>query len=135
MYAISLKFIREFCKIINLSHVPCLPNFYIGLSNLRGEFIPVVDIKGFLGIATTEITDKSKIIFVKSPKMQLGIIVDEVFDIITVSLDKINKAQITQSDKIKYIAGEIIFEEAALINIFDLEKFLQDERLIIEEAI
>lgn len=135
MYAISLQYIREFSKIINLSVVPCVPEFYIGLSNLRGEFIPVTDIKGFLGISKTEITDKTKIIFVKTSKMQIGIIVDEVFDIITVSSEKINKSNITQIDRIKYIAGEIIFEDRKVINIFDLEKFFQDERLIIEEAV
>jgi purine-binding chemotaxis protein CheW len=135
MYAISLKYIREFSKIINLSRVPCVPEFYIGLNNLRGEFIPVLDIKGFLGIAQTKITDKTKIIFVKTSRMQIGIIVDEVFDIIKVSADRINKSGVTQMDKSKYTAGEIIFEDNKVINIFDLDKFLQDERLVIEEAV
>lgn len=135
LYAISLKYIREFSKIINLAIVPCVPEFYIGLSNLRGEFIPVIDIKGFLGISKTEVTEKTKIIFVRTPKMQIGILVDEVFDIITVPSDKINKPGVTQLEKGKYAIGEIIFEDKKVINIFDLEKFLQDERLIIEEAV
>lgn len=135
MYAISLQFIREFSKIINLATVPCVPEFYIGLSNLRGEFIPVVDIKGFLGISKTKITEKSKIIFAKTPKMQIGILVDEVFDIINVKTDRINKPNLLQMDKVKYTAGEIILDSQKVINIFDLDKFTQDERLIIEEAI
>jgi purine-binding chemotaxis protein CheW len=135
LYAISLKYIREFSKVINLSLVPCLPEFYIGLSNLRGEFIPVVDIKGFLGISKTPITDKTKIIFTKTNQMQIGIIVDEVFDIINVSSDRINKSAVMQMDKTKYTSGEIILDTNTVINIFDLEKFLQDERLIIEEAV
>lgn len=135
MYAISLEYIREFSKIINLAIVPCVPEFYKGLSNLRGEFIPVLDIKGFLGISKTQITEKSKIIFVKTSKMQIGILVDEVFDIIIVPTDKITKPGLMQIDKVKYTTGEIIFDDKRVINIFDLEKFLQDERLIIEEAV
>jgi len=138
MYAISLQYIREFIKIVKLSVVPCVPEFYVGLSNLRGEFIPVLDIKGFLGISKTEITEKTKIIFVKTTKMQLGIIVDEVFDIINVPSDKINKSGgliHQQLDKNKYIIGEIILDNKTVINIFDVEKFMQDERLIIEEAV
>lgn len=135
LYAISLKYIREFSKIINLALIPCVPEFYIGLSNLRGEFIPVLDIKGFLGISKTEITDKSKIIFVRSSKMQIGVLVDEVFDIITVSSEKINKASVLQVDKSKYTSGDMIFDDKQVVNIFDLEKFLLDERLIIEEAV
>ena len=135
MYAISLQYIREFSKITNLATIPCVPEFYIGLNNLRGEFIPVLDIKGFLGISKTEITERSKIIFVKTPNLQIGVLVDDVYDIITVGSDKINKHGIMQMDKIKYTSGEIIFEDNTVISIFDLEKFLQDERLIIEEAV
>lgn len=135
MYAISLKYIQEFSKILNLAIIPCVPEFYVGLSNLRGEFIPVIDIKGFLGISKTEVTEKSKIIFVKIPKLQVGILVDEVFDIINVTSDVINKPKITQIETVKYTSGEIIFGNNKVINIFDLAKFLQDERLIIEEAI
>ncbi|MGD9579927.1 MAG: chemotaxis protein CheW [Vampirovibrionia bacterium] len=135
MYAISLQYIQEFSKILNLAIIPCVPEFYVGLSNLRGEFIPVIDIKGFLGISKTEITEKSKIIFVKIPKMQVGIMVDEVFDIINVTSDVINKPKITQIETVKFTSGEIILNNSNIINIFDLTKFLQDERLIIEEAI
>lgn len=135
LYAVSLKYIREFSKVFNLSVIPCVPEFYIGLSNLRGEFIPVLDIKGFLGISKTKITEKSKIIFVSTPKMQVGVLVDEVFDIINVSSDKINKPGIMQLDKSKYTSGEIIFDDRTVINIFDIDKFLMEERLIIEEAV
>lgn len=134
-YAISLKYIKEFSKIINISIIPCVPDFYVGLINLRGEFFPVLDIKGFLGISKTEITEKSKIIFIKTPKMQVGVIVDEVFDIITVSQDKINKSNVSKIDQSRYTAGEIILGNNEVINIFEVEKFLQDERLIIEEAV
>lgn len=134
LYAIGLQNIREFSKIINLALIPCVPEFYVGLSNLRGEFIPVIDIKGFLGISKSKITDKGKIIFVKSAVLQVGIIVDEVFDIINVPASQINKSGILV-DKHKYTVGEIICEDNTIINIFDIEKFLQDERLIIEEAV
>lgn len=134
-YAISLKYIREFSKVVNISLVPCVPDFYVGLINLRGEFIPVIDIKGFLGISKTKVTEKSKIIFIKTNKMQIGVVVDEVFDIITVSQENINKSNVSKIDQSRYTMGEIILESNEVISIFEVEKFLQDERLIIEEAV
>ena len=91
IYCISLKFVREFCKLklINLTTIPCVPEFIVGLINLRGEFITIIDIKSFLQIPKSKITEKTKIIVAKSPNLQIGLLVDDVFDIVNIPLEQL----------------------------------------------
>lgn len=138
VYCISLKFVKEFCKLkqhISLTKVPCVPSFITGLINHRGEFITIIDIKSFLQIPKTEITDKSKIIVTKSGSLQVGLLVDEVFDIINISEDKLSLSHSAKFDKNKYTSAELILETGGIINILDLEKLLQDESLLVEDAV
>ncbi len=137
VYCISLKYIKEFRKIksVNLTSIPCVPEFIMGLINLRGEFITIIDIKSFLQIRKSQITEKTKIIVVKTHKIQIGIIVDDVFDIINIDSKDIIKNQTNSSDKNRFVSSEVLLNNKNVINILDLEKFLEDERLFVEDAI
>ncbi len=137
IYCISLKYIKEFRKIksVNLTPIPCVPEFIMGLINLRGEFITIIDIKSFLQIKKSRITEKTKIIVVKTHKIQIGIIVDDVFDIINIDDKNIIKNKSNSSDKNKFVSSEVLLNSKIIINILDLEKFLEDERLFVEDAI
>ncbi len=95
---------REFGKLksLNLTKVPCVPPYIIGMINLRGDFLTVVDIKNFLSIPQSPVTDKTKIIVIKSDYIQIGIIVDEVFDMINIPLEKLhNKNSFTKYENNK----------------------------------
>ncbi len=137
IYCISLKYIKEFRKIksVNLTPIPCVPVFIMGLINLRGEFITIIDIKSFLQIRKSQITEKTKIIVVKTNKIQIGIIVDDVFDIINIDDSYIIKNQTNSPDKNKFVSSEVLLNNKDVINILDLEKLLEDERLFVEDAI
>ncbi len=137
IYCIGLKYVKEFrkLKLVNLTPIPCVPAFMLGLVNLRGEFITVVDIKGFLQIPKSQTTDKTKIIIVKTPHLQLGLIVDDVFDIVDIHTEKLSLDVKPAFEKTNFTAGEVLFDDGRIMSIFDLEKFLENERLFIEDAI
>lgn len=137
IYCISLKYVKEFTKLknITLTVVPCVPEFIAGLINLRGEFITIIDIKSFLQIAKTELTDKTKIIVVKTQNLQIGLLVDEVYDIVNIPLGSLNKDSNSQLEKDKFTSGEFILEKNKVMSILNLEKLLEDERLYFEDAI
>ncbi len=133
-YCISLKYVKEFTKVknITLTPVPCVPDFIIGLVNLRGEFLTIIDIKNFLGIQKSTISDKTKIIVIKSPNMQIGILVDDVFDMVNIPLETINQ---DHSEKNKFILGELILDNQKVINVLNLQRIIEDERLFFEDAV
>ncbi|OGI23122.1 MAG: hypothetical protein A2287_02450 [Candidatus Melainabacteria bacterium RIFOXYA12_FULL_32_12] len=136
-YCISLKYVREFrkFKLVSLIPVPCVPEFIKGIINLRGEFITVVDIRSFLQISDSKITDKTKIIVIKSSDLQLGLVVDDVFDIVNLPVEKLSHNTTSKFDKNKYTSIEVILEDGGIMSVFDLEKFLEDEKLYIEDAV
>jgi len=137
IYCISLKYVKEFTKLKNvtLTKIPCVPEFIAGLINLRGEFITIIDIKSFLGIQPTEISDKTKIIVVKSSNLQVGILVDDVFDMVSIPIKNLNKDNPASYEKDKFTLGEIIRDDKTVMSVLNLEKLLEDERLYLEEAV
>lgn len=137
IYCINLKYVKEITKLklVNLAPVPCVPEFIAGIINLRGEFITLVDIKHFLNISETEITDKTKIIVVKVPDLQLGILVDDVFNIENISTDRMSLNVQTKYEKHKYTSAEVLLPDNRIMNIFDTRKFLEDEKLFIEDSL
>lgn len=136
-YCIPLKHVKEFCKLklVTLTTVPCVPEFITGIINLRGEFITIIDIKSFLQIPKSKTTDKTKIIVIQSKGLQIGLVVDDVFNIINIPHEKLNHNTTAKFEQRKYTSAEVIFKGLGVMSVFDLEKFLEDERLYIEDAI
>ncbi len=137
IYCINLKHVREITKLklVNLVPIPCVPGFIMGIINLRGEFITLVDIKYFLNIPETPLSDKTKIIVVKISDIQIGILVDEVFNIENISSEKMNLNSQTKYEKSKYTSAEVMLSNNKIMSILDLKKFIDDERLFIEDSI
>ena len=160
IYCINLKYVKEVTKLklVNIASVPCVPKFITGIINLRGEFITIVDIKYFLNIPRTFTSDKTKIIVIKLSDIQLGLLVDEVFGIKNISNDKMNLNVQSKYEKNKYTSAEVLlsdedflkpkdsacseqclpsgtFASSQVMSIFDIKKFIEDERLYIEDSI
>lgn len=136
IYCLNLKFVREITKLknVSLTKVPCVPEFIIGIINLRGDFITIVDIKQFLSIPKTNITEKTKIIVTATENIQVGILVDDVFGIENISNEKFSHNTQSKYEKNKFTSAEIMFNDKVMC-MFDLKKFLEDERLLIEDAV
>jgi purine-binding chemotaxis protein CheW len=134
---ISLKYVKEFTKLknINITPLPCVPDFIAGLINLRGDFITIFDIKEFLQIPKSELTEKTKIIVVRTNNIQIGLLVDDVFDMIDIPVDKLNSDKSAKYDKDKFTIGEVMLEDGGVMSVLNLEKFLEDERIYIEDAV
>lgn len=135
-YCLNLKYVREITKLknVNLTKVPCVPDFIVGIINLRGDFITIVDIKKFLNIPKTGITEKTKIIVIRTENIQIGLVVDDVFGIQNIPNEKLNHNIQTKYEKNKFTSAEIMFNDRVM-SVFDLKKFLEDERLYIEDAV
>ncbi|MDO9450880.1 MAG: chemotaxis protein CheW, partial [Rugosibacter sp.] len=61
-YAIDLSYIREVAPMENLTPLPCTPAFVLGIVNLRGEILSVIDIRKFFDLPEKGLTDLNKII-------------------------------------------------------------------------
>lgn len=107
-YGIEIMYIDNIIVMQNVTRVPKAQSFFKGIINLRGEIIPVMSLSSKLGMPEQEYTSKSRIIIVR-PEPQaapVGLIVDEVKEVVTLENDAIEKMTYDEKDdKANYSIG------------------------------
>ena len=104
-YGINIKYIDNIVRNQNITRVPKTQTYYKGVINLRGEIIPVMSIRLKLGLEDDEFTDKTRIIIVKIEGATIGVIVDQVREVVT--LDDDNTEKITRTSRDDAASGYI----------------------------
>ncbi len=89
-YGLEIDLIQEVRKMKKVVYVPEAPAFVVGLIKLRGEVIPVMDLRKRLGLSTKEREKSTRIIIVKVGDHNLGVIVDSVEEVIGISEQNID---------------------------------------------
>jgi purine-binding chemotaxis protein CheW len=77
-YAIELSLIREVYPLKDLTPLPGVPDFVLGIVNVRGEIVSVIDIRRFFGLPLKGLTDQNQVIILESEEMTFGILADEI---------------------------------------------------------
>lgn len=92
-YGVEILKVQEIIGLMNITRVPRAPDFVRGVINLRGKVIPVVDLRLKFAMPSREFTARTCIIVVEielsSAKTTMGIIVDEVSEVVNVTADQI----------------------------------------------
>lgn len=129
-YAFNISYIKEIKKLktSTINKVPCVPEFIKGVLNFRGDYISIVDMKVFLNIPSTPLKDKMDIVILKIDKLKVGIIIDEIVDITSLQISKINP---NANSNESYIIGELMHNDE-LINMLNIEKLFSLENINIE---
>lgn len=104
-YGINIKYIDNIVRNQKITRVPKTQTYYKGVINLRGEIIPVMSIRLKLGLEDDEFTDKTRIIIVKIEGATIGVIVDQVREVVT--LDDDNTEKITRTSRDDTASGYI----------------------------
>jgi purine-binding chemotaxis protein CheW len=100
-YGIGIMKVQEIVGVMPVTRMPKLPHFVRGLVNLRGKVIPVFDLRLKFGLERREDTDRTCIIVVRlsldgsrpgAAEVTLGVIVDEVSEVVNVPADAIEPA-------------------------------------------
>lgn len=122
-YGIPLAVSLEILTIQHITHLPCVSSHIKGIINLRGKVIPVLDIRAKLGIQEREYDNKTCIIIIELHDMCIGLIVDMVSEVITVSKDQIIAPP---KNSANYIASVIQLGDKLVLNL-DCEAFFQKD--------
>jgi len=77
-YAIETRYAREVVRLTGFTAVPSTEDFLLGVTNLRGEILPVFDLMRFFGFASQGLSDRSRVIVVGGAEVEFGIIADSV---------------------------------------------------------
>ncbi len=104
-YGIDIKYVDNIVRMQKITRVPKAQKFFRGVINLRGEIVPIMSLRTKFELDDDVITDKTRIIILKPDGQEpIGIIVDQVKEVLSLDSDCIDKVQIDPNDeKSKYI--------------------------------
>lgn len=126
-YAVPLKFTREILRMVTFHPVSELPPFVLGVINLRGYMLPVIDFQQRAGLGKTAITVRTRIIVLRLESILTGLAVDQVHEVIDIRNDQISEH--IQPDVVlsrKYIAGMAVYRER-WITLVDMNCLMTDK--------
>lgn len=131
-YAVASEYVREVCSLEELTPLPCTPAFVLGIVNLRGEILSVVDIKKFFDLPEKGLTDLNKVIVLESENMVFGILADVISGMRHIMRADIQPSLPTLTGiREDYLQGVT----AEHVVVLDAEKLLNDENLIVQEKV
>ena len=91
-YAIDVMRVREIIRPLPIKPVPRAPSFVEGVVRLRGEVIPVLDVRKRLGVAASAPTRKTRFLVVNVARRRFALVVDEVREVLRLPRDDIRPA-------------------------------------------
>lgn len=126
-YGIDIKYVDNIVRMQKITRVPKVQPYVKGVINLRGEVIAVMSIRLKMGLSDDEFTNKSRIIILKPDQQsEVGIIVDEVKEVVTLETEEIEKTFYDVKDeRISYING-IGKHNGELISLLDMNIIMSD---------
>ena len=125
-YGIDINFIDNIVRMCKITRVPKVQSYFKGVMNLRGEIVPVMSIRKKMRLPDDVITDASRIIIIKlEEKGSIGIIVDEVREVITLNMAEVEKTTAKDS----FING-IGKHGNELISLFEINAIVEEKEMI-----
>jgi purine-binding chemotaxis protein CheW len=114
-YAFGGESIKEILPAGKINGVPGVPDFILGVINVRGDIESVIDINGFLGLPVQEANSSKSIIIAEGAGVRSGILVNSVEDVMDYPEDSIQPPLASLNDKIKqFVIGEIEYKELSV---------------------
>ncbi len=129
-YGVDIMKVKEISEFKESTKVPNAPYFVDGIINLRGEIIPIVNLKKRFNIDNNDVDSDTRIIVINLNERNVGFVVDEASQVLRINDNDIDPApEIIAGIERQYITGVGKVDEKIII-LLDLEKILTDEEKI-----
>ena len=126
-YGINIQYIDNIVRNQRITRVPKAQTYFKGVINLRGEIVPVMSIRLKMGFEDDVFTDSSRIIILKiEDQGKLGVIVDEVREVVNLGADEIDKPSHDAKDNKHSFINGIGKNENDLISLFDINAMTEE---------
>ena len=129
-YGIEARYVREVGRVPEYTPVPGLPRPFVGVTNLRGEIVPILDLAAFLAVSRTEATDRSRLIVLGAEDPELALLADETYEVVEITEEALEMAPAREGVPGREILRGVTGE--ALI-VLDGALLLADERFFFQE--
>ncbi|MDA8108100.1 MAG: chemotaxis protein CheW [Betaproteobacteria bacterium] len=131
-YAFEARHVREVLPLENLTPLPCTPAHVLGIVNVRGEILSVIDLRKFFELPDRGLSDLDRVVVLEGPDMVFGVLADSIARTRRVAVSDLQPSLPTLSGlRAAYLKG-VTAERVVLL---DAAKLLADERLVVREDI
>jgi purine-binding chemotaxis protein CheW len=131
-YALESRHVQEVHPLRELTPLPGTPPFILGIVNVRGRILPVLDLKKFFELPERGLTDLHRIILVRGHGVELGLLADVIVGVKSVLADSLQPSLPTLTGiRADYLKG--VGEERLVV--LDLDRLLSDPRIIVHEDV
>ena len=125
-FCVDIMSVREIRGWTPATPLPHAQKYMRGVINLRGAVLPIVDLRARLGLGFTEPGARHVIVVVRTGRQEVGLLVDAVCDILTVTEDMLQATPNVASETVKSFIRGILAVEGRMIGLIGLERILPD---------
>ncbi len=125
-YCIALDYVKEVLKDTIVTPVPGTPDYIEGIMNLRGDYITVINLKKFLSLPESNISDKKPVIIIKCNELKLALLIDKINELFEY------QESFQQESSESYYLNEFIYNKI-LYTALNIEKISSDKKIIITD--
>jgi len=131
-YGIETTFVREVHPLRDLTILPGTPPFVLGIINVRGRILSVLDLKRFFDLPKKGLSELNKVVVVHFGLMEFGIVADEIVGVRRIRTDSLQPTVPTMTGiREEYLRG-LTPERTVLV---DVQKLLQDKKIVVHQEI
>jgi len=131
-YALESRWVREVCPLKELTPLPCTPPFVLGIVNVRGRILPVLDLKKFFDLPEQGLPDLHRLILIRGNDLELGLLADVIVGLRSIPADSLQPSLPTltgiRGDYLKGVTAERLV-------ILDLARILADPKILVHDEV
>lgn len=126
-YGVNVVQVREVLRIAEIAPVPGAPDYVMGIINLRGNVVTVIDARKRFNLPVKALDEASRIMIIEADGQIIGLLVDSVAEVVRLRAAEIESVpNVGNGDSANYIQGVMNRADELLI-LLDLNKFLNDD--------
>ena len=126
-YGINVMRVQEVLRYTEIAPVPGAPSYVLGIINLRGNVVTVIDTRQRFGLNSGEISDNTRIVIIEADKQVVGIMVDSVAEVVYLRQSEIETApNVGNEESAKFIQG-VCNKNSELLILVELDKMMSEE--------
>ena len=126
-YGINVMRVQEVLRYTEIAPVPGAPSYVLGIINLRGNVVTVIDTRQRFGLNSGEISDNTRIVIIEADKQVVGIMVDSVAEVVYLRQSEIETApNVGNEESAKFIQG-VCNKNGELLILVELDKMMTEE--------
>ena len=127
-FGIDIGFVDNILRMQRITRVPNVPDYVKGVINLRGEIVPIINLRLKMGLEEIEETKATRIIIIKMEQVgKVGFIVDCVKEVVSISEEQVESMKYDSRDDSTHFVSAVGKEANSIISLLDLNAVVLDK--------